>query len=93
MALQQINVGTQTTATLLHTIKTGLHQSTAIQIHNGHSATIYIGNSTVATSGATIGRPIAANGNFQIWANSGDEIWGISAAASAAGAVVINYSA
>jgi hypothetical protein len=93
MALLQVNVGTQTTATLLHTVKTGLHQSTAVQIYNGHSATIYIGNSTVTTSGATIGRPITASGNFQLWANSGDEIWGISGAASAAGVVVINYSA
>jgi hypothetical protein len=93
MALQHINVGTQTTATILHTVKTGLHQSTAIQIYNGHSASIFIGDSTVTTSGATLGRPIAASGSFQLWLNSGDQIWGISAAASAAGAVVITYSA
>jgi hypothetical protein len=93
MALQHINVGTQTTATILHTVKTGLHQNVAVQIYNGHSAAIYIGDSTTTTSGATIGRPIAASGSFQIWLNSGDEIWGISAAASAAGAVVITYSA
>ena len=93
MALQHVNATTFTTATPLVTIKSGLHQSTAVQIHNGHSATIYIGDSTVTTSGATIGRPIAANGNFQLWTNSGDEIWGISAAGSAAGAIVITYSA
>ena len=93
MALQHINVGTQTTATILHTIKTGLRQTAAVQIYNGHSATIYIGDSTTTTSGATIGRPIAASGTFQLWLNSGDQIWGISAAASAAGAVVITYSA
>jgi hypothetical protein len=93
MALQHINVGTQTTATILHTVKTGLPQFTAVQIHNGHSASIFIGDSTVTTSGATVGRPIAANGNLQLWLHSGDEIWGISAAASAAGAIVITYSA
>ena len=93
MALQHINVGTQTTATILHTVKTGLHQNVAVQIYNGHSAAIFIGDSTVTTSGATIGRTIAASGSFQLWLNSGDEIWGISAAASAAGAVVITYSA
>jgi len=93
MALQHINAATQTTATILHTIKSGIYQNVAVQIHNGHSATIYIGDSTVTTSGATIGRPIAANGNLQLWLNSGDSIWGISAAASAAGAIVITYSA
>lgn len=92
MALQHINVGTQTTATLLHTIKAGLRQTVAVQIYNGHSASIFIGDSTIATSGATIGRTIAAGGSFQIWLNSGDQIWGISAAASAAGVVVITYS-
>ena len=54
---------------------------------------IFIGDSTITTSGATIGRPITAAGSFQLWLNSGDQIWGISAAASAAGAVVITYSA
>ena len=93
MALQHINVGTQTTATILHTVKTGLRQTQAIQIYNGHSAAIFIGDSTTTTSGATIGRTIAAGGSFQLWLNSGDQIWGISAAASAAGAVVITYSA
>ena len=93
MALQHINVGTQTTATILHTVKTGLRQTSAIQIYNGHSAAIFIGDSTTTTSGATIGRTIAAGGSFQLWLNSGDQIWGISAAASAAGAVVITYSA
>lgn len=93
MALQHINVGTQTTATKLHTVKTGLRQTVAVQIYNGHSASIFIGDSTVTTSGATIGRTITASGSFQLWLNSGDEIWGISAAASAAGAIVITYSA
>jgi type 1 fimbria pilin len=93
MALQHINVATQTTATILHTIKSGIHQNVAVQIYNGHSAAIYIGDSTVTTSGATIGRPIAASGSFQVWLNAGDSIWGISAAASAAGAIVITYSA
>lgn len=93
MALQHINVGTQTTATILHTVKTGLRQTTAVQIYNGHSASIFIGDSTITTSGATIGRTVAAGGSFQLWLNSNDQIWGISAAASAAGAIVITYSA
>jgi hypothetical protein len=93
MALQHINASTQTVATPLVTIKTGLRQTAAVQIYNGHSAAIFIGDNTVTTSGATIGRTISANGSFQLWLNSGDVIYGISAAASAAGAIVITYSA
>lgn len=93
MALQHVNATTFTTATPLVTIITGSHQSTAVQIYNGHSAAIFIGDATVATSGATIGRTISANGSFQLWCNPGDVIYGISAAGSAAGAIVITYSA
>ena len=54
---------------------------------------IFIGDSTCTTSGATIGRTIA-NGTSQTFnVSAGDMIYGISAAASAAGAVVITYSA
>ena len=93
MAVQHINATTQTVATPLVTIKTGLRQTAAVQIYNGHSAAIFIGDNTVTTSGANIGRTIATGGSFQLWLNSGDVIWGISAAASAAGAIVITYSA
>jgi len=93
MAIQHVNASTQTTATPLVTIKTGLKQLQAVQIYNGHSAAIFIGDATIATSGATIGRTIAAAGSFQLWCNSGDTIYGISAAASAVGAIVITYSA
>ena len=93
MALQHVNATTFTTATPLVTIKTGQHQSTAVQIYNGHSASIFIGDATTTTSGATIGRTISASSSFQLWCNSGDVIYGISAAGSAAGAIVITYSA
>jgi len=93
MAVQHINATTQTTTTALATIKTGLKGAVAVQIYNGHSAAIFIGDSTITTSGATIGRTIAASGNLQLWLNSGDTIYAISAAGSAAGAIVITYSA
>lgn len=93
MALQHVNATTFTTATVLATIKTGLRQTQAVQIYNGHSAAIFIGDSTVTTSGATIGRTIATGAQLQLWLNSGDVIYGISAAGSAAGAIVITYSA
>jgi hypothetical protein len=93
MAVQHINGSTFTSAQILHTIKTGLKGAVAVQIYNGHSAAIFIGDATVTTSGATIGRTIAASGSLQLWLNSGDQIYAISAAASAAGAVVLTYSA
>ena len=93
MALQHINATTQTVATPLVTVKTGIRQTTAVQIYNGHSAAIFVGDSTIASSGATIGRTIAASGQLQLWLNSGDVVYGISAAGSSAGVVVITYSA
>jgi hypothetical protein len=93
MALVHSNNTVQTTATLIADIPVGVGPSRAVQIHNGHSSAIYIGDTTIATSGATIGRPIAANGSFQLWCNGGDKIYAISAAATAAGAVVVTYSA
>ena len=93
MAFQHVNSTTFTTAQPLVTIKTGLRQTAAVQIYNGHSAAIFVGDSTITTSGATIGRTIAAAGSLQLWVNSGDVIYGISAAGSAAGAIVITYSA
>jgi hypothetical protein len=93
MAFKHINASTQTVVTILHQVDSNARPNTPINLHNGHSAAIFVGDATIATSGATIGRPITAAGSFQLWLNSGDQIWGISAAASAAGAVVITYSA
>lgn len=93
MALIHLNNQVQTTATLIADIPVTVGPNRAIQIHNGHSATIYIGDTTIATSGATIGRPIAANGNLQLWLDGGDKVYAISAAQTAAGAVVVTFSA
>ena len=93
MALQHINVSTYTTISQLFTVKSGLKGPIAIQIYNGHSASIFIGDNTVAASGANLGRTIPTLGSFQIWLNSGDIVYGISTAASATGVIVITYSA
>ena len=93
MALQHINTQVQTTATLIASLPPSMGRNIAVQIYNNHSSAIYIGNDTIATSGATIGRPIAANGSFQLWLNGGDKIYAISAAATAAGACIVTYSA
>ena len=93
MALVHINASVKTTPTIIATLPVTMGQSKAVQIYNGHSASIFIGDATIATSGATIGRTVAAGGSFQLWLNGGDSIYAVSAANTAAGAVVITYSA
>jgi hypothetical protein len=93
MSFNHVNATVTTVANPILTVKSGAQRSIAIQIQNTHSAAIFIGDSAITTSGATIGRSIPAGGALQIWANSGDVIYAISAATTAAGAVVITYSA
>ena len=87
------NTTVQTTAQAMFTMPHTAGQGRAIQIFNGDSASIFIGASDVAASGATKGRTLAAGSNAQIWINGGDSIYAISAAGTAAGSVVIQYSA
>jgi len=93
MALQHINSQVQTTATLIADLPVSMGRNIAVQIYNNHSSAIYIGNSTITTSGATIGRPMAATSSFQLWLNGGDQIYAISAAQTAAGACIVTFSA
>ena len=92
MAFKHINATTFTTPTAIFTAPTGLPRQTPITIYNGHSATIFIGDATITTSGATIGRTLAAGANQIFYINSGDVVYAISAAGSAAGAIVITYA-
>ncbi len=93
MAFKHVNSQTLTTVSALVTIDRNAKPLTPVNIHNGHSAAIFIGDATISTSGATIGRTLAANANQIFYANPNDVIYAISAAASAEGAVVITYSA
>jgi hypothetical protein len=91
MALVHVNATTATTAQPLFTLPSGLH-CTAVQICNNHTAVLYIGGSAVSTTGATRGSQIAVNASQQVWLNSGDTVYAITAAASATGAISIIYS-
>ena len=91
MALVHVNATTATTPQPLFTLPSGL-PSTAVQICNNHTAVLYIGDATVSTSGATRGSQIAVNASQQVWLRSGDTVYGVTAAASAAGAISIIYS-
>ena len=93
MATKHINASTLTTASILFTVDPNARPLTPVNIHNGHSAAIFVGDQTITTSGATIGRTISANANQIMYVNANDVIYGISAAASAAGAIVITYTA
>ena len=93
MAFKHINSQTLTTPSALFTVDKNAKPLTPITIYNGHGAAIFIGDSTITTSGATIGTTLNNAARLTIYANPHDVIYAISAAASAAGAVVITYSA
>jgi hypothetical protein len=93
MAFIHVNSGTLTTAAVLFQVSPNAKPLTPVTIYNGHSASIFVGDTTITTSGATIGRTIAAANSQTFYVNPNDIIYAISAAASAAGAVVITYSA
>ena len=93
MAFKHHNASTLTVTSILHQVDKNARPQTPITIYNGHSAAIFIGDSTIATSGATIGRTIGNGTSQTFYASANDIIYAISAAASAAGAIVITYSA
>lgn len=93
MAFKHINSQTLTTASILLIIDPNARPLTPITVYNGHSASIFVGDATVTTSGATIGRTIPAASSQTFYVMPNDVVWAISAAASATGAVVITYSA
>jgi hypothetical protein len=93
MATKHINASTLTTASILFVVDKNARPLTPVRIYNGHSASIFIGDSTITTSGATIGRTIATTTSETIYVNANDVIYAISAAASTAGAIVITYTA
>jgi hypothetical protein len=93
MAFKHINSQTLTAASMLLTIDPNARPLTPITVYNGHSASIFVGDSTITTSGATIGRTIPAASSQTFYVMPNDVVWAISTAASAAGSVVITYSA
>lgn len=88
-----VNASTFTTTQPIFVAPTGIPRQTPITIYNGHSAAIFIGDSSITTSGATIGRTLAAANSQTFYVNGGDIVYAVSAANSATGAIVITYSA
>lgn len=94
MSFIQVNATAGTTGTKVYTLPTGVRQNVPVYIDNNDAAPIWIGNSAaVTTSGATVGIKIAAGGSRQLWMCANDTIYAVSAAGTAAGAVLISLSA
>jgi hypothetical protein len=93
MAFKHINSKTLTVPSILFEVDRNARPLTPVTIYNGHSASIFIGDQSITTTGATIGRTIPTVSSQTFYVMPNDVIWAISAAASAAGSVVITYSA
>jgi hypothetical protein len=93
MALVHENATIGTTPTPMFTVEK-VNKYVAVSIQNNHSASIFVGDSSITTSAtpATQGHTIATGATYQLWLHAGDTLYGISVAATAAGAVSILYS-
>lgn len=92
MALVHYNTTVGTTVTKVLTMPAGLKSYVAVQFQNLDTAAVFIGDATVTTSGANRGHSIAANATLQLWLNSGDTLYAISAAGTTNGALVTTFS-
>jgi len=91
MAIVHVNITVGTSATVLTTLSP-ITEYTAISIQNNDAASIYIGDNTIATSGANRGHTVAAGSTYQLWLRANDTVYAISAAGTSANAVSILYS-
>jgi hypothetical protein len=93
MAFIHKNNTVRTTVTQIAEVPVGQRQNITVYIQNNDAATIYVGDSSVTTTGANAGWKIVAGASTQFWCNSGDEIYAISAAGTTANSVIVTYSA
>ena len=81
-----------TSPTLICTIP-AKNPLTAVLVFNDDNNPIYIGDSTVATSGVNRGLIVnKSTTSSQIWLNAGDKLYAISAAGTSANTVTTLYS-
>lgn len=91
MAIVHVNKTVATSATLLTTLES-ITDYNAVSIQNNDSASIFVGDSSLTTSGANKGHVIAAGATFQLWLHASNALYAISAAGTAANAVSVLYS-
>ena len=83
MALVHTNNQVGTTPIKIVQIPNGIKGSVAVQIYNNMGNTIYLGDGSVTSSGATIGNAIANSASLQLWLGAGDAVFAIGATAGA----------
>lgn len=93
MAFQSTNSTVGTTPTVIAQLPISMGQGRAVQIQNTDAQSIFVGESDVATSGATKGHIVLAGQTYQVWISGGDVVYAISAAGTATGSVIVQYSA
>jgi len=86
---QSFTVGTS--AVLLVTVPEKSPETT-VQIVNDDNNSIYIGDATVATSGADKGLTVKKDTIHVIKLNAGDKLYGVAAIATGSNAVTVLYS-
>jgi hypothetical protein len=63
-----------------------------VSIQNNDTASIFIGDATVAATGVNKGHVVAAAATYQLWLRANDAVYAISAAGTSANAISILYS-
>jgi hypothetical protein len=91
MAVKHINTTVSTAVTQLVAIAGG-SRYTAVQIYNNTGAVIYVGDTSISSTGATVGNAIANGASVQIWLGGGDVLYVVCASVPA-GYVSAIYSA
>lgn len=91
MAIVHVNRTVANTPTVLTTLNT-ITEYTAVSVQNNDSSSIFIGDSTVATSGTNKGHIVAAGSTYQVWLRASDSLYAISAAGTSSNAVSVLYS-
>ena len=91
MALVHNSVTVGTTATIIATIPEG-NPLTSVQVSNTDAQTIWVGDETLSSTGATKGVRMASAATLEVWLNAGDVLYAVSAAGTSANAVTVIFS-
>jgi hypothetical protein len=91
MAIVHNSVTVGTEPTIIATIPAG-NPTTVVLVSNTDAQTIWLGDETLSSTGATKGIRMASAANLEVSLNAGDVLYSISAAGTAANAVTVLYS-
>lgn len=91
MALVHDTFTVTTSPTLIATIP-AKNPTIMVTVVNDDNSSIYIGDSTVAASGADKGLTVVKNTSYNIALNAGDNLYAISSAGTASNSVSVLYS-